>query len=70
MCLTEDLRKALTQVLDLLQLRPSRTLQLNPRSDTRFIAASDAAQHARQVGTAGALFVGGDGCRYMDVSMQ
>ena len=62
-CLTDELSHSLTRVVELLQLRPSRTLQLKPQMNTRFIAASDAAQHARQVGSAGALFVGGDGSR-------
>ena len=61
--LTEAIIKALQQVLDLLQLRPTRLLHMNPKCDTRFIAASDAARHAHEVGSAGALFVGGDASR-------
>ena len=55
--MTEDLVSSLQLVQALLSLHPSRHYDLQPSSQQRFLAASDAAQDAPQEGSAGCLFI-------------
>ena len=61
--LTEDLSRSFVTIKSLLALRPERELPLQPGSQQRYLAASDAAQDEPRQGSAGLLFVGPQGER-------
>ena len=63
MALTEDLSRSFVTIKSLLALKPERELPLQPGSQQRYLAASDAAQDEPRQGSVGLLFVGPRGER-------
>ena len=61
--LTENLYRSFTTIKSLLALKPERELPLQPGSQQRYLAASDAAHNKPRQGSAGLLFVGPHGER-------